>query len=42
VYDFAVEYGRIREFAVATQSASPAYDGPDAIGSWDDARGGGR
>lgn len=31
MYEFPVEYGKIREFAVATRSANPAYFGPDAI-----------
>jgi N-terminal half of MaoC dehydratase len=31
VYEFPVEYGKIREFAIATRSTNPAYFGPDAI-----------
>ena len=30
-YEMPLERGKVREFARATQSRNPAYDGPDAI-----------
>lgn len=30
-FEMPVEYGKIREFALAMQSEAPAYQGPDAV-----------